>query len=215
MTVLDIVGEGLRIRKKHSDSEIQEKVAFWLKRVGLSSNFMPRYPHEFSGGQRQRIGIARAMIIKPRFIVCDEPISALDASVKAQIVNLISELKQSMALTLLFISHDLSIVRYISDRIAVMYLGLLAEVGPANDLFFEPKHPYTKLLVESNPDPEPRLKRSRVLKPTIGDIPSLMNIKSGCHFANRCPKVMKRCQVETPELIQLSKNRQVACHLFS
>ena len=215
MTVLDIVGEGLRIHKQHSESEVQEKVAFWLKRVGLSTNFMSRYPHEFSGGQRQRIGIARAMIIEPRFIVCDEPISALDVSVKAQIINLISELKQSMSLTLLFITHDLSIVRYISDRIAVMYLGLLAEVGPANDLFFEPRHPYTELLVESSPDPEPQLERSSVLKPTISDIPALMDKKSGCPFANRCPRVMNICQVETPELIQLSDDRQVACHLFS
>ena len=215
MTVLDIVGEGLRIHKQHSESEVQEKVAFWLKRVGLSTNFMSRYPHEFSGGQRQRIGIARAMIIEPRFIVCDEPISALDVSVKAQIINLISELKQSMSLTLLFITHDLSIVRYISDRIAVMYLGLLAEVGPANELFFEPRHPYTELLVESSPDPEPQLERSSVLKPTISDIPALMDKKSGCPFANRCPRVMNKCQVETPELIQLSDDRQVACHLFS
>nr|MCS5574489.1 ATP-binding cassette domain-containing protein [Pseudomonadales bacterium] len=153
MTVLDIVGEGLRIQGTPG-AEIKDRVAHWLTRVGLNTNHMSRYPHEFSGGQRQRIGIARAMIIDPRFVVCDEPISALDVSVQAQVINLLDELKQSLGLTLLFIAHDLSMVRYVSDRMAVMYLGSLVEIGPANDVFFEPEHPYTQFLVESNPEPD-------------------------------------------------------------
>ena len=214
MTVLDIVGEGPAIQGQQSSSEIQDRVAFWLDRVGLNADYMSRYPHEFSGGQRQRIGIARAMIIEPRFVVCDEPISALDVSVQAQVVNLLDELKQSMGLTLLFIAHDLSMVRYVSDRMAVMYLGSLAEVGPSDDVFFEPQHPYTQFLVESNPEPDPELERRRAFKPIIGEITSPVNVQAGCRFADRCPKVLERCMVETPDLIALSGDRQVACHLF-
>ncbi|MCB1692803.1 MAG: ABC transporter ATP-binding protein, partial [Pseudomonadales bacterium] len=161
MTVLDVVGEGLFIQGKHSRAQIREQVAMWLERVGLSADHMSRYPHEFSGGQRQRIGIARAMIIDPRFVVCDEPISALDVSVQAQVINLLGELKDSLGLTLLFIAHDLSMVRYVSNRMAVMYLGTLVESGPADEVFFNPQHPYTQLLIESNPEPDPRLERER------------------------------------------------------
>jgi len=214
MTVLDIVGEGLRLQGEQTGKEIRDRVAYWLQRVGLHPDHMSRYPHEFSGGQRQRIGIARAMIIEPNFVVCDEPISALDVSVQAQVINLLDELKQSMGLTLLFIAHDLSMVRYVSDRMAVMYLGALAEVGPANDVFFEPQHPYTQFLVESNPEPDPDTERARAHKPIVGEITSPVNVQPGCRFANRCPRVMDRCRVETPHLIATSENRQVACHLY-
>lgn len=213
MTVLDIVGEGLRIQGDVRAADIRDRVAHWLTRVGLNADHMSRYPHEFSGGQRQRIGIARAMIIEPKFVVCDEPISALDVSVQAQVINLLDELKQSLGLTLLFIAHDLSMVRYVSDRMAVMYLGSLAEVGPANDVFFDPQHPYTQLLVQSNPEPDPELERSRAHTPIRGEITSPVNVQPGCRFADRCPKVLDRCRTETPKLIQTDASRQVACHL--
>lgn len=215
MTVLDIIGEGLRLPGTHSRSEIQEKVAFWLGKVGLHPDHMSRYPHEFSGGQRQRIGIARAMIIEPRFVVCDEPISALDVSVQAQVINLLDDLKHSMGLTLLFIAHDLSMVRYVSDRMAVMYLGTLVETGPSNELFFDPQHPYTQLLIESNPEPDPALERRRPHTPIRGEITSPINVKPGCRFVDRCPRAMAHCAHETPEFIAISEDRYVACHLFS
>lgn len=215
MTVLDIVAEGLRIQGNLSSSDIKEKVALWLDRVGLNTDHMSRYPHEFSGGQRQRIGIARAMIIEPRFVVCDEPISALDVSVQAQVINLLDELKASMGLTMLFIAHDLSMVRYVSDRMAVMYLGALTEVGLSNDVFFEPLHPYTQFLVESNPEPDPETERNREHKPIVGEITSPVNVQPGCRFADRCPKVMEHCRTTTPELIATSETRQVACFLFN
>ena len=214
MTVLDIVGEGLFIQGQHTRAQIREQVAGWLERVGLSADHMSRYPHEFSGGQRQRIGIARAMIIEPRFVVCDEPISALDVSVQAQVINLLNDLKQSMGLTLLFIAHDLSMVRYVSNRMAVMYLGTLVESGPADDVFFDPQHPYTQLLIESNPEPDPEVERGRAFAPIEGEITSPINIQPGCRFADRCPKVMDRCRHETPKDITISENRTVACHLF-
>ena len=214
MTVLDIIGEGLFIQGQHKSGEIRDRVAHWLQRVGLHPDHMSRYPHEFSGGQRQRIGIARAMIIEPQFVVCDEPISALDVSVQAQVINLLDELKQSMGLTLLFIAHDLSMVRYVSDRMAVMYLGSVAEIGPSNDVFFEPRHPYTRFLIESNPEPDPDLERQRAHQPIIGEITSPVNVQPGCRFADRCPEVMDQCRHETPQLITTSEGRQVACHLF-
>ena len=213
MTVLDIIGEGLRIHATPR-AEIKAQVAHWLTRVGLNTDHMSRYPHEFSGGQRQRIGIARAMIIEPKFVVCDEPISALDVSIQAQVINLLDELKQSLGLTLLFIAHDLSMVRYVSDRIAVMYLGSLVESGPANDIFFEPKHPYTKLLVGSNPEPDPEIERNRIRRPILGEITSPVNVQPGCRFADRCPSAMDHCSSETPQMVATSENRQVACHLF-
>lgn len=215
MTVLDIVGEGLLIQKQHNKSQIREQVAAWLTKVGLNADHMSRYPHEFSGGQRQRIGIARAMIIEPTFVVCDEPISALDVSVQAQVINLLDELKKSMGLTLLFIAHDLSMVRYVSDRMAVMYLGTVVETGPANELFFEPKHPYTKLLIESNPEPDPVLERSRRHIPIKGEITSPVNVGPGCRFADRCPKVMDHCRNVTPETTTLTENHTIACHQFT
>lgn len=217
MTVGEIIGEGLKLHSSKDSKQIREEVAGWLERVGLHADHMSRYPHEFSGGQRQRIGIARALIVEPEFVVCDEPISALDVSVQAQVVNLLNDLKNSMGLTLLFIAHDLSMVRYVSDRMAVMYLGSLVELGPANDVFFRPKHPYTELLIASNPEPDPRKERSRSAITAIGEIPSPVNIKPGCRFAGRCPKAMDICSMHTPALTSLSndKARSVACHLYA
>ena len=159
MTVGEIVAEGLRLQPELSASDVQERVSHWLSLVGLSPDHRSRYPHEFSGGQRQRIGIARALILQPEFVVCDEPISALDVSVQAQVVNLLGELTRDLGLTLLFIAHDLSMVRYISDRMAVMYLGSLVEVGSSSQVFFEPKHPYTETLIASNPEADPEHER--------------------------------------------------------
>lgn len=219
MTIGEIIGEGLRLHTTSSTREIRDQVADWLQRVGLEPDHMSRYPHEFSGGQRQRIGIARALIMKPEFVVCDEPISALDVSVQAQVVNLLDDLKRSMGLTLLFIAHDLSMVRYVSDRMAVMYLGAVVEIGPANAVFFDPKHPYTEILIGSNPEPDPRSERNRASTAISGEIPSPVNVPEGCRFANRCPKVMDVCRERTPELIPLADAsatgpREVACHLY-
>jgi len=215
MTVGEIVGEGLRLHSKENATAIREQVARWLEQVGLNADHMSRYPHEFSGGQRQRIGIARAMILEPEFVVCDEPISALDVSVQAQVINLLGELKESMGLTLLFIAHDLSMVRYVSDRMAVMYLGSLVELGPADNVYFDPKHPYTEILVNSNPEPDPETERGRQSTAIKGEIPSPVNVPAGCRFANRCPQAMDVCRKQTPQLILLQDlDRQVACHLY-
>lgn len=220
MTAGEIIGEGLRLHGETKPGGVREEVARWLRQVGLSPDHASRYPHEFSGGQRQRIGIARAMIVEPEFVVCDEPISALDVSVQAQVINLLSELKREYGLTLLFIAHDLSMVRYVSDRMAVMYLGALAEVGPADDVFFRPMHPYTQMLVASNPEPDPVIERHRSAESIHGEISSPINVGPGCRFAGRCPEVMDRCRHTEPELLpvrDLTSNtaRQVACHLYN
>ena len=218
MTVGEIVGEGLKLHSSLSGAQVRDRVGEWLRRVGLNPDHMARYPHEFSGGQRQRIGVARALVLEPEFVVCDEPISALDVSVQAQVVNLLDELKESLGLTLLFIAHDLSMVRYVSDRMAVMYLGSLVEVGPADRVFFAPKHPYTELLIGSNPEPDPRTERGRDATAIRGEIPSPVNVQPGCRFANRCPKAMDVCEATTPELIPVRDlghdERLVACHLY-
>lgn len=216
MTVGEIVAEGIRLHPELTTADVKERVAEWLQKVGLQADHMSRYPHEFSGGQRQRIGIARALILEPEFVVCDEPISALDVSVQAQVVNLLAELKESMGLTLLFIAHDLSMVRYVSDRMAVMYLGSLLEIGKADELYFDPRHPYTEVLIGSNPEPDPELERSRPSTAIQGEIPSPVNVPEGCRFASRCPKVMDVCRQTTPRLLPLKDlDRQVACHLYS
>lgn len=217
MTIGEVIGEGLKLHSQDNAQQINERTATWLERVGLQADHMSRYPHEFSGGQRQRIGIARALIMEPDFVVCDEPISALDVSVQAQIVNLLDELKSSMGLTLLFIAHDLSMVRYVSDRMAVMYLGSLVEIGPADEVFFNPRHPYTEVLVGSNPEPDPESERRRPSTAIQGEIPSPINVPAGCRFAGRCPRVMDQCRTVTPQMIPLAQepNRQVACHLYS
>ncbi len=219
MTVGEIIGEGLALHSSLGSTKVRERVAQWLQRVGLMPDHMSRYPHEFSGGQRQRIGIARALIMEPEFVVCDEPISALDVSVQAQVINLLDELKRSMGLTLLFIAHDLSMVRYVSDRMAVMYLGTLVETGSADEVFFDPKHPYTEILIASNPEPDPESERRRASTTIAGEIPSPVNVPAGCRFASRCPRVMDICREQTPNLIPLTSRdagskREVACHLY-
>jgi oligopeptide/dipeptide ABC transporter ATP-binding protein len=218
MTVGEIIGEGLRLHAGVSATRIRELVGDWLVRVGLEPDHASRYPHEFSGGQRQRVGVARALIMEPKFLVCDEPISALDVSVQAQIVRLLGELKASLGLTMLFIAHDLSMVRYVSDRIAVMYLGSLVELGPADAVYFNPLHPYTRILVASNPQPDPRSERERATIVIKGEIASPINIGVGCRFAKRCPYVMDICRTETPVLRAATEGgleRPVACHLYS
>ena len=218
MSVGSIVSEPITIHNLARGQEKRDRVHSLLQTVGLNPYFASRYPHEFSGGQRQRIGIARALVLEPEFVVCDEPISALDVSVQAQVVNLLDELKDSLGLTLLFIAHDLSMVRYVSDRMAVMYLGSLVEIGPANRVFFAPKHPYTELLIGSNPEPDPASERTRESTAIKGEIPSPVNVPPGCRFANRCPKVMDICRETTPELIPVTDvgqpDRLVACHLY-
>jgi len=215
MTVGEIIAEGLR-GKPMTAVQKQALVSEWLERVGLNAAHASRYPHEFSGGQRQRIGIARALIMEPEFVVCDEPISALDVSVQAQVVNLLNDLKKSMGLTMLFIAHDLSMVRYISDRMAVMYLGSLVELGKAGEVYFDPRHPYTEVLIASNPEPDPETERQRLSTAIEGEIPSPVNVPAGCRFAGRCPKVMSICREQTPQLIPLvNEDRLVACHLYN
>lgn len=219
MTIGEIVAEGLKLRGDTSPAERNERVQHWLGRVGLEPGHASRYPHEFSGGQRQRVGIARALILEPEFVVCDEPISALDVSVQAQVVRLLGELKEAMGLTLLFIAHDLSMVRYVSDRMAVMYMGTIVEIGSADQVYFEPQHPYTQALVAANPEPDPRGERERPTQPIRGEIASPVNIGAGCRFAGRCPQVMEVCRRVTPPLKAIGADagpeaRLVACHLF-
>ena len=212
MTAGEIVAEPLRIMTRLNKQQIAEEVTTWLHRVGLDANHLGRYPHEFSGGQRQRLGIARALITKPEFVICDEPISALDVSVQAQIINLLDELKHSLGLTLLFIAHDLSMVRQVSDRMAVMYLGRLIEEGPADDVYSKPLHPYTKLLVSANPVPDPTVEKARVHTFIEDEISSPINIGHGCRFAARCPIVSKQCYSEMPQIREINEKRRIACH---
>ncbi len=214
MTVREIVAEGPLIHGLWKRSEIPEKVGFWLERVGLARDHMSRYPHEFSGGQRQRIGIARALALEPEVVVCDEPISALDVSVQAQVVNLLGELKETMGLTLLFIAHDLSMVRYVSDRTAVMYVGQLVELGPSDEVYFRPKHPYTQSLIAAIPEVDPEAEQKRAPVGPRGEIPSPVDLKAGCRFAGRCPMVMDVCRERDPVWREVEKDHFVACHLF-
>ena len=184
--------------------------------MGLRPDHFPRYPHEFSGGQRQRIGIARALALNPKFIICDEAVSALDVSIQAQIINLLNDLQEEYHLSYLFITHDLNVVQYIAKRIAVMYLGKLAEISPSEILFSNPKHPYTQALLSANPQPDPAMQHERILLP--GDVPSPLNPPSGCRFHTRCPQVMDHCKTTKPPLIQIGKpedKHKVWCHLYS
>lgn len=213
MTVADIVGEAIDIHKLASNKkERQERIIRMLERVGLNSEHANRYPHEFSGGQRQRVGIARALAVDPEFIVCDEPVSALDVSIQAQVVNMFEELQQEMGLTYLFIAHDLSIVKHISNRIGVMYLGKLVELADSYELTFHSVHPYTKSLISAIPiaDPETSRKSKRIV--LSGDVPSPVNPPSGCTFQTRCPYATELCAEKAPEWKEVSKGHYAACH---
>ena len=215
MTVGAIVGEGLVIHKLAAGAaEIEDRVAGLLQTVGLSKDHMRRYPHEFSGGQRQRIGIARALAVQPKMIVCDEAVSALDVSIQAQVINLLQDLQEQFGLTYIFIAHDLSVVEHISDRVAVMYLGRVVEIAPANKLYTQPLHPYTEALLSAVPIPDPTVRRKRIM--LQGDVPSPINPPPGCHFHTRCPIARKGlCDVERPPLKVSSEGHSVACHLRS
>lgn len=216
MTVKDIIAEGPDACGLWTSKNRGSKVSEWLERVGLHASHANRYPHEFSGGQRQRIGIARALAMDPKLVICDEPISALDVSVQAQIINLLKELQVEKGLTYLFIAHDLSMVRVICDRMAVMYLGRLIELGRAEDVYDHPQHPYTQALVSANPIPDPAAERQRKHKLIVGEIGSPVNPKPGCRFAPRCPYVMDKCRSVTPELHEVAQGKQyAACHLLT
>ncbi|MCX7851558.1 MAG: dipeptide ABC transporter ATP-binding protein [Caldilineales bacterium] len=217
MTVGSIIAEPLEIHKISSGKEKQERVQELLRLVGLNPYFAQRYPHEFSGGQRQRIGIARALAVNPDFIVCDEPISALDVSIQAQIVNLLQDLQQELKLTYLFIAHDLSMVRHISDRVAVMYLGKIVELTDYKTLYDEPKHPYTQALLSAVPIPDPAIEEKRQRIILQGDVPSPLNPPAGCRFHTRCPRVMDVCRHVEPEWKNVGtadREHWVACHLY-
>ena len=213
MTVGSIIAEPLDEHRKLSRQERREKVESLLDDVGLDPSFANRYPHEFSGGQRQRIGIARALALEPKFIVCDEPIAALDVSIQAQVVNLLETLQERMGLTYLFISHDLSMVRHIADRVAVMYLGKIVETAARSDLYKEPLHPYTQALLSAVPVPDPEAEARRKHIILEGDVPSPANPPPGCNFSTRCPIAVARCREEVPESQDLGGGRSVACHL--
>ena len=212
MTCGDIVGEPLIVHKlTSSKGEFRDKVSDLLQTVGLNPYMADRYPHEFSGGQRQRIGIARALAVNPTFIVCDEPVSALDVSIQAQVINLLEDLQEQFGLTYLFIAHDLSVVRHISDRIAVMYLGHIVEIADRIELYDNPLHPYTKALLSAVPIPDPLVEAQRERIILTGDVPSPMNPPPGCVFHTRCPIAIEDCQLEMPELREVEPNHWVAC----
>jgi oligopeptide/dipeptide ABC transporter ATP-binding protein len=211
MTIRTIVGEPFAIHGIARGSERDDQVANLLKTVGLDPSVMSRYPHEFSGGQRQRIGIARALALKPKLIVADEPVSALDVSIQAQIINLLGDLQQQFGLTYLFISHAIPVIEHISTRIGVMYLGKLVEVGTSAQICLAPKHPYTQALLSAVPIPDPGARKQRVI--LRGDVPTPINPPSGCRFHTRCPIAVDRCKVEEPPLREIEDGRDAACHL--
>ena len=211
MTIGESVGEGLKAHGISNTRQRQEAVVNMLRKVGLEEYHSRRYPHEFSGGQRQRIGIARALAMRPKFIVCDEPVSALDVSIQAQVLNILRELQHEFSLTYMFIAHNMSVVEHISDRVAVMYLGKIVELTDRATLYRDPQHPYTQALMSAIPIPTPDLKRERVV--LTGDVPSPLNPPAGCRFHTRCPLAFDRCKVDEPPLIDLGGGHYAACHL--
>lgn len=214
MTVGDIIAEGIDIHGLYKGEERTKKIYEMLDHVGLNREHASRFPHEFSGGQRQRIGIARALAINPEFIVCDEPISALDVSIQAQIVNLLIKLQREMGLTYLFIAHDLSMVKHISDRVGVMYLGTMVEFAASHDLYENPLHPYTKALMSAIPIPDPKVEKTRQRIKLEGEVPSPINPKPGCRFAARCKQAKPECSTTRPEFKEIEKGHFVSCHLY-
>lgn len=215
MKVHDIIAEGMRIHGLVSSKKQEiEEVQKLLTQVGLNAEHASRYVHEFSGGQRQRIGIARALAVNPEFLLCDEPISALDVSVQAQVVNLLIKLQKERGLTSMFIAHDLSMVKHISDRVGVMYLGNMVELAGSEELYKNPLHPYTKALLSAIPIPNPDAERSRKQIRLDGEVPSPVNPPDGCHFCNRCPYATEKCKKETPALSEIEPQHYVACHLY-
>ncbi len=214
MTVKDIVGEGMKLHGHYSNAELDERIEELLNRVGLGKDHMSRFSHEFSGGQRQRIGIARALSVDPKFIVCDEPVSALDVSIQAQVINMLKNLQDELGLTYLFIAHDLSVVKYISDRVIVMYLGNIVEQAPAEELYANPLHPYTKALLSSIPVADPDIARTRKRIPIKGEIPSPINPKERCQFADRCPYATDKCHSEVPPVKDFGNHHYASCHIL-
>lgn len=211
--VFEIISEPMNIHGKIQAKEREEIILDLLVKVGLKEEHLYRYPHEFSGGQRQRVSIARSLSVNPDFILCDEPISALDVSVQAQVVNMLEDIQQETGITYLFIAHDLSMVRHISDRIGVMYLGNIVEIASSNDLYTNPSHPYTKALLSSIPEPNPRIAaKERII--LEGEVPSPLNSPTGCKFRTRCPYAMDKCAEVVPPMIEIEKGHHVACHLF-
>ena len=215
MTVGDIIGEGLDIHQIVQGKEREEKIYELLETVGLNKEHASRFPHEFSGGQRQRIGIARALAIDPEFIVCDEPISALDVSIQAQVLNLLIELQKQKGLTYLFIAHDLSMVKHISDRVAVMYLGNMVEYASSDELYAQPLHPYTEALLSAIPIPDPEVEKEKKRISIEGEIPSPINPKPGCRFAGRCKYAKDICKCEVPAFTEIKPEHFVACHMIT
>ena len=214
MTIGSIIAEGMDVHFKMTEEERQNKIDRLLNIVGLNKEHGARFPHELSGGQRQRVGIARSLAVEPEFIVCDEPISALDVSIQAQIVNLLNKLQNEMGLTYMFISHDLSMVKHISDRIAVMYLGSVAELAQADMIYEDSLHPYTQALISAIPVPDPHIGRQNKRLRIEGEVPSPINVPPGCKFAGRCPKCMDICRKENPRLREVKPEHFVACHLY-
>ncbi len=210
MTVGDIIGEPLSIHHISKGKEIEERVFYLLETVGMDPHYRKRYPHEFSGGQRQRIGIARALALNPKLIVCDEPVSALDVSIQAQVINLLEDLQTQFGFTYLFIAHDLSVIKHISNRVAVMYLGKIVELADTEELYSNPLHPYTEALLSAVPVPDPTLERKQIV--LKGDVPSPINPPSGCHFRTRCLHAQPICSQEDPPFIEIDKNHFLACH---
>jgi len=215
MTVGSIISEPLMEHTKASGSQRTERVEELLQAVGLNAKYMNRYPHEFSGGQRQRIGVARALALNPEFIICDEPIAALDVSIQAQVVNLLEDLQEKFGLTYLFISHDLGMIRHIARRVAVMYLGHIVEIATSQDLYRRPQHPYTQALLSAVPTHDPVREQTRERIILTGDVPSPADPPSGCPFRTRCPSAESKCAEEVPELRQIGTGHRVACHLVA